>query len=312
MKSNRTFVFALLLFAAVYTLTAQETGPVFRRLTWQPVEYASGYEVVAEILTASNEWAEQFRKTSGTETFVDCPLSIGKYRFRVSAFDLLGRPGSATEWIYFEMRAREPVQAPEQNPAPAASGEPGFPAVLPAAAFHREVEDSRFALELFYTPFIALPFSNFNDIYFTEPFQPIGFTGDFTVYPFKAIRLGLGLSPFWNFLATEIRLKSRYTHVTGSHMFAAWQIQPTGKSVYINVRIGGGFTYLFSRFDFNEGLDTTNHAAWNPSLNAGVSLQSRLRGPLFFDAGIEYFHIFSQDNIMLNYLRPSIGISWRF
>jgi hypothetical protein len=137
-------------------------------------------------------------------------------------------------------------------------------------------------VELFYTPAITLPFSTFNEIYATEPFQSVGFTGSFTVYPFKTPALGLGLMPFWNFLATEIHLKSRYTHIAGSHLFAAWQIRPEGKSVYIHLRIGAGLTYFSSRFDFNEGLDITNHTAWNPSFHAGVSLQSRLSGPLFF------------------------------
>jgi hypothetical protein len=318
MNGSKTFVLVLFFFAAVHALAAQETGPVFRRLTWQPVEYASGYEVAVEILTASNEWVEQFRKTSGTETFIDCPLFTGKYRFRVSAFDLLGRPGSTTEWIYFELRAREPVKAPEPAPAPELAPEPAAPAgpeppaVLPAAPLPQEDEDSRFTVELFYAPAITLPFSEFNEIYSTDPFQPIGFTGNFTVYPFKNPALGLGLTPFWHFLATEIHLKSRYTHIAGSHLFAAWQIRPAGKPVYIHIRIGGGFTYFSSRFDFNEGLDITEQAAWNPSLNAGLSLQSRLSGPLFFDAGLEYFHIFSEDNLTLNYLKPHIGVGWRF
>jgi hypothetical protein len=343
MNGNRIFAFAVLLFAAVQGLTAQETGPVFRRLTWQPVEYVSGYEVTVEILTASNEWAEQFRKTSVTETFVDCPLFIGKYRFRVSAFDLLGRPGSVTDWVYFELRAREPAKAPEPPPAPepvkavepapvpepvkapepAPEPEPvkapepvktpePAPAPLPAPPLPQEDERPWITVELFYAPCVTLPFSDFNEIYATEPFQAVGFTGNFSVYPFKAFALGLGLSPFWNFLSTEIHLKSRYTHVAGSHLFLVWQIQPAKKPVYINIRAGAGFTYFSSRFDFNEGLDITEQNAWNPSLNVGLSLQSRLSGPLFFDAGLEYFHIFSEDNLMLNYLRPRIGIGWRF
>jgi hypothetical protein len=344
MNGKRRFLFvfpAFFFFAAVQTLAAQDGGPAFRRLRWQPAEYASGYEVMVEILTASNEWVEQFRKTTGTETFVDCPLFIGKYRFRVSAFDLLGRPGSTTEWVYFELRVREPPPAAGQEQArwdsPAGPVQTKAPpwteeaektetavvqsggrdsletnAVLPEPLLPRTDEKSFFALELFYTPLITLVFSDFNEIYSTAPFQPVGFMVRFTAHPFKSSLWGLGLAPYWNFLASEIHLKSRYTHVMGGHIFSAWRIQPGGKDLYITIRAGGGLTYLSSRFDFNEGEDIEEHNAWNPSASLGVSLQSRLIGPLFLDAGTEYLHIFSQDNLVLNYLRPMLGIGWWF
>jgi hypothetical protein len=331
MNGKRAFfcILALLLFAVMQSLAAQESGPVFRRLSWQPVEYASGYEVVVEILTASNEWAEQFRKTSGTETFIDCPLFIGKYRFRVSAFDLLGRPGPSTEWVYFELRAREPEPAAEPESAVASPSDAGSEksgggdspgreeaerpesAAPPAVPPSPEDEKSPFALEFFYTPLITLSFSGFNEIYTTDLFQPVGFAARFTVHPFADPAWGLGLTPFWNFLATELHQKSRYTHVAGGHFFAVWR-QPIKRDMYINIRAGGGLTYIYSRFDFNEGLDITTQAAWNPSANIGVSFQGRLGGPLFLEAGIEYFHIFPRDNMTLNYLRPMIGIGWRF
>jgi hypothetical protein len=347
MNGKRGFFYTLipLLFAAAQALAAQENAPVLRRLSWRPVEYASGYEVVVEILTASNEWVEQFRKTGGTETFVDCPLFIGKYRFRVSALDLLGRPGSSTGLVYFELRAREPApeagppesdaaaprdaasdkgggasvpgeeaERPESaaaSPPESAAAETRESAAPPAASLPQEDEKSPFVLELFYTPLITLSFSDFNEIYTTDPFQPVGFALRFTAHPFAGSAWGLGLTPFWNFLATELYLKSRYTHITGVHLFAAWR-QPVKRDMYINIRAGGGLTYISSRFDFNEGLDITTQAAWNPSASIGISFQGRLSGSLFLDAGIEYFHVFSQDNVTLNYLRPMIGIGWRF
>ncbi|MDR1106059.1 MAG: hypothetical protein LBL44_06860 [Treponema sp.] len=324
-KNVNKIPLAVFFFAAVQALAAQD-GPVLHRLNWQPVEYASDYEVTVEILTASNEWAEQLRKTSGTETFIDCPLVVGKYRFSVSAFDLLGRPGSTTDWIYFELRAREPDRSESEVPpetggetspsaeaaqtpenVPPAADAPALPPPAP-----QEDETPPFALELFYTPLITLPFSDFNEIYSTNPFQPVGFTIRFAAHPFDNPAWGLGAAPFWNFLTTEIHSRSRYTHIAGGHLFAAWRIQPPRRDMYITIRAGGGMTYLSSRFDFNEGLDVVKQATWNPSVSIDVSIQSRLTGPLFLDAGIEYFHIFSRDNLLLNYLRPMLGIGWRF
>ncbi|MDR2662555.1 MAG: hypothetical protein LBC31_06110 [Treponema sp.] len=328
MNGKKFFVILALFLFALRGITAQEAGPVFHRLSWQPVDYASGYEVVVEILAVSNEWVEQFRRTVETGTFVDCPLFVGKYRFRVSALDLLGRPGPATEWVYFELRTREMPETAETAKAPEAAETPEVPetAKTPAApaapaagsadqsppAFAVVPEEgglSRFTLGLFYAPIITLPFSDFNEIYSTAPFQGVGFAAYAGVYPFTNDALGLGVSAFWNFLTTEIHTKSRYTHIAGGHLFAAWRIRP-GKGIAVNIRAGGGVSYISSRFDFNGGLDMTDQAAWNPSLSAGVSLQGRLSGSLFLEAGIEYFHIFSKDNLMLNYLRPMIGIGW--
>jgi hypothetical protein len=313
MNGKKLFTLAVALFLAFRGLSAQDApvdtavqDPVFHRLTWQAVEYASRYEVTVEISASSNEWIEHIRKTSVTETFIDFPLFAGKYRFRVSAFDLLGRPGSTTEWMYFEVRARikAPEEAPVSGPAFSLSGEKNEP---PRDA-------SLFDLETLFTPLITLPFSSFNEIYTTDPFQPVGFSIRFTTYPFKRVAgtFGLGIMPFWNFLATEIYLKSRYTHLTGGQFFIAYQMRPFGGGITVNIRGGGGMTYISSRFDFNEGIDITTQGAWNPSANIGVSLQSSIGGALFLDAGLEYHHIFSKDNVMLNFLRPMIGIGWRF
>jgi hypothetical protein len=305
----------LFLFASAGTLTAQEGGPVFRRLRWDPVEYASGYEVAVELLTASNEWVEQFRKTGITETFVDCPLFVGKYRFRVSALDLLGRPGPAAEWIYFELRARETekAEAPEiPEPLRPERQAPPEEQTPPGAIAEPLPEETLFSLELLYAPLITLTFSNFNDIYATAPFQPVGFVVRFTVHPLKDPHWGFGLEPSWNFLSSEIHDKSRYTHVGVGHLFVVRLFRPGWRDLYINIRAGGGISCISSRFDFNSGLDIDRRISWNPSASISVSLQSRISGSLFLDAGIEYFHIFSRDNALLNYLKPTIGLAWRF
>jgi hypothetical protein len=62
----------------------------------------------------------------------------------------------------------------------------------------------------------------------------------------------------------------------------------------------------------DEGWDIVRQATWNPSASIVVSLQSCLTGLLFLDVGITYFHVFSRDNLLPHYLRPTIGIDWRF
>ncbi|MDR1895065.1 MAG: hypothetical protein LBQ61_10345 [Spirochaetales bacterium] len=310
----------LLLFAALLPGAAAQEGPVFHRLTWQPVEYASQYEVVVEIEVSPNQWLEQIRKTTLTETFVDCILVVGRYRFRVAAFDLLGRPGSAAEWIYFEVRPRAPEPAaspsPEVSPAPGGVSETRIPAApggqeVPQTAvpFFAPAAPSLWDMETLYAPLAALPFSDFNEIYFTGPFQPAGFSLSLALYPARTPSAwGIGLESFWNFLAAEGRQASRYTHLTGAHLFAARRLR-FGGNLTLHIRLGGGMTYLSSHFDFNSGQTTLDQGAWNPSAGFSLSLQGGLNP--FLVAGLGYHHIFSPDNMMLNFLRPLFGLGWR-
>jgi hypothetical protein len=323
----------LVLAAAAPLLRAQESGPLVHRLRWRPVEYASLYEVAVEVRGAANEWIEITRKTTKTETFIDCPLFIGNYRFRVSAYDLLGRPGSTSEWIYFEVRPPQKA-APggkidaetsagategETPPQPAAETPPqttgpayydGRRGIPPP----EESEKSVFRLGILGAPFIILPFSDFNEIYTTSPVQPVGLALRFSILPLKTKIgvFGLELLPSWNYMANDILHKSRYTHVFGGNGAILWQIRPFNRSTALNIRLGGGLSYIDSRFVFNDGLDADEKKAWNPSIIAGLSVLGFLNKSLFLDIGLDYYHVFTQDNPVLNYLRPTVGFGWWF
>jgi hypothetical protein len=311
-------VLVFLFSSSILCLHGQEARPMVRRLTWQPVEYVSRYEVFVEILASTNEnsseWLEIIRKTSGTETYVDCLLFTGKYRIRVLSYDLVGNPGSSTEWVYFEVKAPPPAESPEETvktetvvhspPPPQAQGREG----------PEESEKSIFRLEALAAPLIILPFSDFNEIYSTSTVQPLGAALRFSVLPLVtgAGTFGIEILPAWNYLANDILHTSRYTHILGGHVSFVWQIRPFSRNTALDFRIGGGMTYISSRFVFNDGLDTDELDAWNPSLIGGISFVVFLNKSLFLDLGIDYYHIFTRDNMALNYLRPMIGIGCWF
>jgi hypothetical protein len=100
--------------------------------------------------------------------------------------------------------------------------------------------------------------------------------------------------------------------MTGGHLSMVWQIRPFSRRNALNFRIGGGLSYVYSRFVFNDGLETDELEAWNPSLIVIISFVSFLTKAIFLDAGVEYYHIFTRDNAVLNYLRPMIGLGWWF
>lgn len=286
------------------------------RLTWQPVDYASRYEVVIEVFTDTNKWIEVIHKTTETETFIDSPLFIGSYRFRVSAYDLLGKLGSTAEWVYFEVRLSEnsppgygpPGEVPERR-----SNTESSPWTAVQQPSPEEEDKTIYRLEALAAPIIILPFTDFNEIYSTAPIQPLGLAIRFSVLPFvfKYGTFGFDFLPSWNFLANDILHNSRYTHVVSAHVSAVWQIRPFSRNTALDFRVGLGLSYISSRFDFNDGINVENLAAVNPSILVNVSFLKFLGDSLFLDIGIEYYQIFALD-MTVNYLRPMVGLGWWF
>lgn len=122
MENNRLVIvllfFASLLGAQEYYLKEDEgESRIYQRLAWQADQNALRYEVVIEQLTEETEEQseEETGEQSGEETFIEMQrvftgesfievsLSPGKYRYRVTAFDFLNRPGIASDWAVLEI-----------------------------------------------------------------------------------------------------------------------------------------------------------------------------------------------------------------
>ena len=306
--NSKVLFMALLLLVSAAGAFGQEAGPPIHRLSWQPVEYVSGYEVIVELQTQTNIWIELTRRINVHDTWIDLPLFLGSYRFRVTAYDLLGNPGASSEWIYFEVISRD---TPEESPSDPDQTNQTI-VYQERAAAPEEEEKTIYRLEIVFQPIIILPFSDFNEIYATSPVQPLGFALRFSVMPLITEYgvFGLEFSPSWNYLANDILITSRYTHIINTHLSVIWQIRPFNRSSAINTRLGIGLTYLKSRFDFDEGRNVHNLGAWNSSITIGVSYIYFLDKQFFINAGMDYFHIFARDNRTTNYLRPFISLGW--
>ena len=306
--------------------------PIVSRISWQPVDFVSRYEISVEIRTQPGVWLEIIRKSSEEEPFVDCPFFAGDYRFRISVYDLLGNPGSSTDWNYFEVRNLEPPPPevkPEPAPAPVEETKKEVPPeavsavpvvqpqyIQPGLGIIPPQEDEKtiFRLEALSMPLVILPFSEFNEIYATSPIQLLGISLRFTALPLRtgAGIFGLDFTTSWNYLANDILHSSRYTNILNLQLSAVWQIRPFSQKTALDFRIGGGLNYIHSRFDFNDGRISENLDSWNASLNAGLSLVFFLNKSLFLDAGMDYFQIFTTDSAILPYLRPVLGLGWWF
>lgn len=77
-------------------------------ISWKGGENALRYEI--EIEREEIDGFTSYLKESTTEKFLIVTLPPGNYSYKINSFDILDRPSTSTEWIYFEVR---PLQIPE-------------------------------------------------------------------------------------------------------------------------------------------------------------------------------------------------------
>jgi hypothetical protein len=95
--------FAILVTAGAFAQTDYriEDGEFIQFLRWIPQETGLLYRL--EIETEQDGQWESVLEMETEDSTVDLNLPAGFYRYRLIAYDLLGRPGSATEWMPMEI-----------------------------------------------------------------------------------------------------------------------------------------------------------------------------------------------------------------
>jgi hypothetical protein len=104
------FFLAGFLFLGLSSVFAQNSGyyintengePRFiQRLAWSG-EFSLRYEVIIE--NGAGGTYRNYHREYTTELYIDISLQPGSYRFRVIPYDILNRPGAASEWKYIEV-----------------------------------------------------------------------------------------------------------------------------------------------------------------------------------------------------------------
>ncbi|MDR2133883.1 MAG: hypothetical protein LBP27_02155, partial [Treponema sp.] len=276
-------------------------GPA-QRLSWTEAEFTAACVVVVERQAEGEPSAgeraayrEVLRELRGREGFIEVSLPPGKYRFRVGAYDALGRPGEVSGWEYFEILAAAP--------------EPEKPAPLPGESVLEQPSPKIWEglAEVLYAPLFPLPFSHFNRTY-DAVFQPAGAALKFgMLFPAgQRHALGFDFSPSWNYLYANkpdydvlSQLMTLHLNLVYRRAFSALALQAGA---------GGGLSLLYD-FHFEHSGRRSGEAisTWIPSVSAGLSLQWFFRRPFYLSLGLEYLQIFSVDNLFLNFIRPSAG-----
>ncbi|MEE0892748.1 MAG: hypothetical protein UIT85_01825 [Treponema sp.] len=87
-------------------LTAQETKSKFtQRLNWK-----SDFKAMEYLVEVKNENSDEIIEFKTEENFIEFTMPSGKYSWRVTAYDYLGRKSKITKWKEFEiLKAMKPV-----------------------------------------------------------------------------------------------------------------------------------------------------------------------------------------------------------
>lgn len=103
-----------------YIRETEEGGQEFvQRLSWEPIKSILYYDVLLERMTdgrkatkkiaaadesdSDNAEFEEFLHFQTTETFLETTMPAGKYRWRISVCNLLGKIKVSSDWTYFEV-----------------------------------------------------------------------------------------------------------------------------------------------------------------------------------------------------------------
>jgi hypothetical protein len=166
-----------------------------------------------------------------------------------------------------------------------------------------------------YAPLIPLYGGLFNDTAFSRPIFPLGIAIRVGVLPLKRDwgSLGAELNASWNRLKEQ---KENYTIMAQNleaHLNILYQVWLSNRIMAFNFRLGAGINVVRDfYFDYGDGAADPLTGIYL-SLNAGLSFQWYIKGPFFIETGMDFTHILSlNDQSQPGYLKPSVGVGWRF
>ncbi len=87
-----------------YTLEETDEGTRFvQRLDWAPAAGIVRYEIVLEQRYGNSSRYDEFLRETSGEAFVNVSLPAGNYRYKVLGYNILGRLGAESDYLYFEV-----------------------------------------------------------------------------------------------------------------------------------------------------------------------------------------------------------------
>ena len=153
--------------------------------------------------------------------------------------------------------------------------------------------------------------------YLTDSFDrssaPLGAYGRFSLFPFKRRRRSLGVegAVFWNHLEDMKNDAKLSAQAVACQLDLAYRMRFLHRTLSLRIRVGGGIQYL-GAFTIDFGKRETDLSTWIPLLDGGVSLEWNFYRSFHAAAGLEYIHLLSVDHPPPGFIRPHLGLGWRF
>ena len=171
-----------------------------------------------------------------------------------------------------------------------------------------------------YAPIFPLQGFLFKDTAKEAPFpdtlHPFGSMVKIGFVPFKYAfgYLGFEFAGSFTFLQSDKRREIYTTQASlfNSHVSVLYQKYLFKRNLALNINIGAGFTTLMDfQYVYPGGLTSQSQQALYPSATAGLFLLGFFTKPFYISAGVDYIQVFSVEQPMVSFLRPSFLIGIR-
>jgi len=345
------FVFLTTFFLFSRPLWAQSQGSghyvieqrYVRNLEWIGDNYTLKYEVVIE-QSDGGGYKAYIREFTEKQS-LQVSLPVGKYRYRIIPYDYLEQPGTATDWIYIEIKPAPiiPVETRKEDDESYVlhpdDAEKGAYVLQPDEAeegyvFHH-VEDEQKGNETVvknqndtvtvngdetekpinlyinaaWTPSIPL-YGRMSGIY-GKKFYAVGASVRFGVLFNKPRWFSPGIELLMSWYAlnkTQDGDKiSVQTGVTGINIVAQKKLPNPRMAVTLRA----GFALVFQVGEINVEDYSYSTGGLIPQINIEASFLWFAYKKLYLEAGMGFTHLFDKNNNS-GCLRPWIGVGWKF
>lgn len=88
---------------ACYIVETDVGTEYMQRFEWQQIQYIQKYEFLLEKQNEKTNLWEQVELLETIDNHVELPLDSGNYRYKITVFNLLGKPELSSEWIPIEI-----------------------------------------------------------------------------------------------------------------------------------------------------------------------------------------------------------------
>ena len=271
-------------------LWAQDVEPQNVRLAWAEDENSLRYEVVVE-KEEEGTYQKVLQEFTGVSS-IELSLPPGNYRCHVIPYDFLEKPGEASQWISFEVRApRIPEPRPDPAPLPfykdqnlnliVSAGNAKMFDVYIAAAWMPLLplygEENRFFGK---SPSLLGAALRFGALYSrTDFFSP-----------------GLEVAGSWYTFKGSGENGNPLRHAATAGLNFLGQLRLPSPIFAMRFRLGAGLSFAAGGQAFHANL--------------GASFIWFAHDNFFLEAGLDYAHMFTGDPS--GCLRPWLGAGWQF